>query len=358
LENEIIIRHYQPEDETSLLDVLRLSFSVWKNEKDPRRHWEWKYLETPQTTDVIVAIHNSKVVGVSHNLRLNLKLGSRIVLTHFGADSATHPDYRGRGIFGRIVGYLETIRHSDKIGLEYAFSGNPAVRKEWGKRGRVSFPFHVSYMLRLKDAGLHLQKKHMKNAIALRVAYEGLKTVTNLSKVNEKIEDKDKFKVNVVENFDDKIDLFWDRVKDNYDFIVEKKKKYLNWRYNSRAGDFKIFEAVQGDELLGFITAQVTGDTTYPEGQICDLLTLPRRTDVSNALMEAALSYLDQRGVNAVYYMVVRKNPYQRVAANNGFVDVKEATYITCHVVDTQKEFEVLQNSTPSRVYLNYSDQF
>jgi hypothetical protein len=47
-------------------------------------YWKWKYLDAPLKSDITVSLCERKIVGVNHDLRLNLKEGSSILLTHWG----------------------------------------------------------------------------------------------------------------------------------------------------------------------------------------------------------------------------------------------------------------------------------
>jgi GNAT superfamily N-acetyltransferase len=354
-----ITRRFQKKDEEQIVDILKKSFTIWANNKNPLEKWKWKYLETPLGTDIVVSTHENKIIGVTHNLVFNLKLGQSIIRTHFGADSATHPEYRGKGVFGKIIEKIEEIRKENNIQFEYAISTNPAVRKVWANRGRKPFPFKISYMLKVNDIDKHFKNKKMDNSTAIKYLYTSLNAVNKLSKTKKTIKNNPEFIITQIEKFDKTIDIFWESVKDNYHFILEKNRTYLNWRYgDNRAGNYTIFQARKNNEIIGFLVLQVVENNGYEEGFIQEILTIQNRTDVANALLMKANSFFENRKTNAIYYMVVKKHPYQKIAAENGFVDCKQVSFVTCHIIGVEKEFETLHNSNPSQVYFNYGDLF
>jgi hypothetical protein len=337
-----------------------MAFPVWARKNVPLDHWQWKYLNTPLGTDVVVAVSEGKIIGVTHNILLHLKLGPSVVLTHLGADSTTHQNYRGIGVFGAILNLIEKIRIEKKVRLEYAISGNPIVRKEWGKRGRLPFPHPVSYMVRIRDVRLHLTMRPMENAAILSSIHSVLKNLNRIIRALKfSSKPKDDFEVIQIQSFDDNNDTFWEEIKPQYNFILDKSSKFLNWRYcDSRAGNFIIKKAVKDGKVLGYIVTELVKDEKYNEGFIVDLLALTERLDVADALLKDACAYFDGLGVNVIYYMVVKGHTYQRISSYNGFIDSRRIPYITCHILDTKNEFETLKASPPSQSYFSYADLF
>jgi len=57
------------------------------------------------------------------------------------------------------------------------------------------------------------------------------------------------FTVSEISRFDDRINLFWNQIKDNYIFITEKTRDYLNWRYCDKRGGNYIVKIVEKDIL-------------------------------------------------------------------------------------------------------------
>ena len=58
--------------------------------------------------------------------------------------------------------------------------------------------------------------------------------------------------------FDERIDEFWKIVNDNHDFILERGREYLNWRYcDFRAGEFIVEQAEEDGKILGYIVYNI-----------------------------------------------------------------------------------------------------
>ena len=52
------------------------------------------------------------------------------------------------------------------------------------------------------------------------------------------------YKIFPIQYFDDRINVFWNKIRNEYNFITERNKDYLNWRYcDKRGGNHEVFIA-------------------------------------------------------------------------------------------------------------------
>src|SRR5690606_5373908 len=94
-----------------------------------------------------------------------------------------------------------------------------------------------------------------------------------------------------------------------------------------RAGRFTIRVAEADGEVLGYSvirTARATAD-------IADLLVLPGRPDVAEALVRDAVAVSKQSGSSAVRSWMIRGHPYEALLGNVGFVRVRTSTKPVFH---------------------------
>jgi hypothetical protein len=212
-------------------------------------------------------------------------------------------------------------------------------------------------MVRIRDVGLHLKNRPMKNARIIRFGYSTLKILNRIRNAPmPSLKPKNDFTITEIKSFDERIDVFWDKIKDGYNFILEKNRSYLNWRYcGPRAGNNVVMQAEKDGEILGFIALELVRDGEYKEGFVTDLLALPGRLDVVDSLLRDACKYFDGLGINTVYLMTVKKHPYQGLSNRNGFIDSRKMPTIGCKITD-KEVFEVLRDSSPTYIYLSYGD--
>ena len=193
------------------------------------------------------------------------------------------------------------------------------------------FPIHVNHRARIRDFGLHLNKIRSKNIWMKKL---GLRMIKLMDSIGNAVSDyestKSDFRIYDISHFDDRLDEFWEKIKDHYLLIVERSKEYLNWRYcDRRGGEYLIKIAEKDGVMLGYIVLRKnTYQKDYPRGYVVDLLTLPNRLDVAQALTEEAIGFFDSQNVNIINYWVVRDHPYEKIFRKKGFVDIGMKPYL------------------------------
>ncbi len=148
------------------------------------------------------------------------------------------------------------------------------------------------------------------------------------------------------------------KIKDDYNFILEKKHEYLNWRFtdNDRGNHIKL-QAVDGEKVLGYVVVGYKEGST--EGQIEELLALTNRFDVVDALLDYGCRSLVGLGVNTVFYQVFVGHPYQDLSRRKGFIDSRSRPFIRFDysLYWTNKSgIQFLNHTIPSQVYFNYAE--
>ena len=355
--DNVSIRSYQPGDDENIVELLKKTFPKWETFDDPLELWRWKYINTPLSTTIMLAVADNRIVGCNHSLIFNAKLGSEITSLFYGDDLAIDPEFRGQGIWGKMRKFRQE-EHATLTKYIYSSTINPILLKSWVKRNRALLPFPVTRMIKTNDIDLQLQTRPMKNGLLVKVGYICLKNLNRISNIfRSPIKSLSKFQIIEVSEFDSSIDFFWEIIKDDYNFILERKHAYLNWRFmdNERGNHIK-FQAVDGEEVLGY--AVVGFKEGHSEGQVEDLLALKDRMDVAEALLDHAYSYLDDLGINTVFYQVVEGHPYQMLSRRKGFINTRSRPSILFDYLSYHKKSEVpfLKHTAPSQVYFNYAD--
>jgi len=167
------------------------------------------------------------------------------------------------------------------------------------------------------------------------------------------------FYISEIRSFDDRVNIFWDEIKDHYDFIVERDRDYLNWRYcDPRGGDYVVKQAEDNGRVLGYSILRVNKyKKDYPIGYIVDLLTLPGRLDVADALVAEANKYFDSHNINIIKYLLIRNHPYEKILRKYEFV--KSPSKIDLFLKPHDKidaELNKLKKVTLKKLHFVYGD--
>jgi hypothetical protein len=124
--------------------------------------------------------------------------------------------------------------------------------------------------------------------------------------------------VRSVETFDERVDALCEEAARPFDFMLKRDREFLTWRYDRRGGDFTIEIAEDAGELAGY--AVLCTDIERERGYIADILALPDRDDVAQALVTDALAWGRRAGLKTLVCWLPERHPYRHVLDGSGFV--------------------------------------
>jgi hypothetical protein len=362
---DVIVRTDQAGDEDKIVDLLVKGFNRWPHfdiDCSPRDHWNWKFIDNPaHKKQITLAEIDNVIVGCDHTLFNYVKIGDKTQECGQAVDSAVHPDYRGRGIYSKIRKYDEEVDHleSSNSNFVYSASSNPIIIKKEGEMETRPFPYLLVRLARIHDINLHLRNHDLSSKILLKTGYGAAKSVNSIGNMlSASKKSKSQFNIVNISRFDERVDPFWSKIKDNYNFILERSREYLNWRYcDHRGGNYVIRQAEEDGDIVGYIVFRVNRfENDYPTGFIVDLCTLSDRKDCENALIAEAVGYFDDLKVNVVNYAINKGHHLENRFKRFGFLDSRSNIYIGTHFNTHLKEFDELYNSPSDKLLLQFGD--
>ncbi len=362
MSQEFHVRSYEPGDEEDIVELLRQSFPDWARMETPVDYWRWKYLDCPGDSIIYVAVSEGRIVGSNHMILVNVNVGDRVFKGRYSDDVATHPNNRRLGIYKGLI--EATLKECTQRGTDvcYQVTVNQILINDNLMRDWNNFPHPISHMMRVNSVKEYFEAVSIENAAVKRYAFSALKAVESLSKrFHENPRIQSEFTLEEIQFFDDRINTFFNRIKEKYHFIVERYKEYLNWRYlDTRGGCQIVKQATDSEGVLGYSVLQVKGDGASREGYITDLLALDGRDDVVYRLLVDACEYFDGLNINSINYRVAKDHNHQDLASTLGFIDVRGnfPLMIDCRTIEAKNELKLLENSTPSKVHFTYGDYY
>ena len=364
LTDEFLLRLYNPGDEEEIVQLLEIGFNGWPHFDlgcSPVDHWRWKYLDNPSRTNFIVlALIDGRIVGANQILPMRIKIVDTVFPCVLSADTVVHPDYRGMGIYTKMAD--ENISRMDDSGiqLDYFPTSNPILIKSYSNRYRT-LPFNPTNLVRIKDINRQLEAMPIKKAWLMKLGFRGLKLLNDIRNAFWRKKSADfSFHIHEVGCFDESIERFWGEVSRHYKFIVERRREYLNWRYcDPRAGGFVVKEIEDADgSILGYSVLKINKYLKkYHVGYVVDLLTLPDRLDVAEALVADAIRHFDEQNVNIVNCLVVENHPHEKILKRYGFINSRFKVQIfmrpSSEMVNILRR---LEGSHSEKIYFSYGD--
>lgn len=126
---EFPIRAFKPGDEANLVAFLNLCFPGGAS--DDMEQWKWIYPRDPAFTrdNIFIIESNHRIIGHRglHPRELSIR-GKKVPVALLGA-TATHPDYRGRGLYGKL----------HQATLKAAKSKGACLAHTWNSRGSITY---------------------------------------------------------------------------------------------------------------------------------------------------------------------------------------------------------------------------
>jgi hypothetical protein len=141
-DSELAVRQATDADLPSVLDLLRLSMG---RDADPRFEdlFRWKHLENAfGRSPMWVACDGDRLAGLRVFMRWEFERGGSRFRAVRAVDTATHPDYQGRGIFTRLT--LGALPDLEAEGVDFVFNtpndkSRPGYLKMgWNDLGRLA----------------------------------------------------------------------------------------------------------------------------------------------------------------------------------------------------------------------------
>jgi GNAT superfamily N-acetyltransferase len=98
------IRPYRPADQQDVLELLTLSLGGGPQGRRLPEFFQWKHTDNPfGPSFMLVGEADGRIVGLRAFMRWRFRAGERTVEAVRAVDTATHPDYQGRGVFTRLT---------------------------------------------------------------------------------------------------------------------------------------------------------------------------------------------------------------------------------------------------------------
>jgi GNAT superfamily N-acetyltransferase len=361
LSEKIQYRYYREGDEEQIVKLLTTCFKDWPGinlEKSPLDHWYWKYSETKTIPQLVaIALHNHRVIGVNHSYLKHVKIFDELRLCRYGSDTAVHPDYRRSGVYNKLIEM--NMEAAPTIGEDFSYwvTSNPILVEKYTET-RPQLPHKVLNLVWVDDVDRQLEEMPMKHPRLVKTGVKGLKTIKEIGKTFTRETEAPPNEIIKIQEFDQRMEQFWNKVKQHYHWITVRDREYLNMRLcDPRAGRYHVYSSEYEDEIHGYLALFVNRlKANYPVGFITDLLTLPEKTGIALSLIQEALEFFHDNGVNIVNCQVTQGHPHEKALKKLGFIDTRIKLHLFYYSYMEYDPIQDLRNTKPGMIHFNYSD--
>jgi hypothetical protein len=261
-------------------------------------------------------------VGALIYLVQRVKVRDRVLLARQGTDGSVHPDFQDQGIMSAIRAFMikEFPDTFDLyIGAASRHEAMHALTRRAGSddfgNGVTRFVLPLGVPSALRAFRLRLGRSPRKLA---RDAAALARWAVDRARRDRNADSSSPWTIETVERFDARTDALWERASAPFDFAIERRAAYLNWRYaDPRGGPFTIRTAEAGGEVLGYAVTRMLRGRAF----LADLLALPERHDVVSGLVRDAAARAQAAGAGELECWLPARHPYRRALDDAGFLD-------------------------------------
>lgn len=307
-------RAYQTGNEQSILELFEKSF----NRVLSKDWWNWRCLQNPAGQALIeLAWDENLLVGHYVVTPIVTFVHGKSVLCGSTSTIMVHPDYRGRGIFGRLGERTEARMIEAGYDLTTSFPNNLS---------------HAPYVKKLKSVDIY------------EIPFFRLPLTASLCfpTPSEHLEE-------VIE-FDKQFDAFWEQSKENYEVITARDRLTLTWRYlMNKVEAYQVFKWNDAGVMKGYMVIKQYGN----EIQIIDLLTVPD-VNVSLNFVLKAIQLAQNIHCSSVSLWLNVANPLHAELESLGFRNDVPIFYFTGRVLRQRLSTQIVYDY--HRWYLTMGD--
>jgi len=317
------MRDYHEGDEEGIFELLKAVYPEREHDYGRwLRWWRWMYKDNPAGPGRIgIAEHNNKIVGHYAIVPLRLSIMGKTVLASQALDGLTHPDYRRTKIFETLVRKVHADGARDGIRIVYGF---PNQFSRAGLVGKLDW-FDIANMqlmlkvINWKDAiGLLAKNQYLGSIFSPIASLLCDKTLLRRKRPNV----AEGLTVKEVTSFDERLDILWSKVANQFHIMVLRDDAYLRWRYGAPETNYSIFIAEKDSEVLGYLVLKYMNmtDNGIKVGIIFDMVAQSK--DVLDPLIRKLISACQQNKVALIQYQLRVNKVYRRVLKRNGFISL------------------------------------
>jgi GNAT superfamily N-acetyltransferase len=322
MDRQWVARRYQPGDEVRILELRKLVFGDRDEQRNTEAYWQWEFRDNPAGYGRIwLAVAADKVVGQFAVIPLRIQYRGEVVVGSLCLEVMTHPDYRRQAVFTTLGKKLHEELERENIPVTLGFPNRNSVEGLISKLDWIyirSLPVFVKPL----DAA-RITERLVTNRIQAFPIKSVSRLLTRLLSKPNGVCLEEGSKIAWIERFDDRVDVFWERLASKYPIAVVRDSTHLNWRYSDNPGrEYRALVAERGDEILGYMILRCMEQFDLRGGMIVDLGALPDREPVLDALLAEAEKFFREQQMDLVACLINGDDKLVKRLRKHGFLPI------------------------------------
>lgn len=331
--------HFRCYSNTDNDGVSRLITDIFHVEA-AERYCHWKYTENPAgTAKSSVALHQGRIIGQIGIIPYRFCVNGKEITGAQEVDFAIEEKFRTLDVLYRLSKLRTQIYEGQHFNFCYGFT-TPNTSAIARKAVNFITVGAIPRMVKPLDARAFLRKIRFPSSLSAMINF------AYRAKSDVKEEILEGAHLHTMRRFDERFDLFWNRIKNDYPIMTVKDSSYLNWRYIQHPdAEYQVLclEKKATGEILGFIVLGIKY-RHLPTGYIVDLVT-PRNSNgkVARALLtRAILEFRRQKMAMVVCWMFSHAHNFGELTQLGFRYRQETGRDLIIHVLNPERSFLLL----------------
>ena len=305
---------YKDGDEEIINPLLN---EVYKINRD-LSYWKWEFKQNPHGFKTILAMDGSRIIGHLASINREIKVGGSENLASLEVEGITHPEYQRQGIFISLGKKLLSDLKMEKVSIVCGFPNENALPGHRKLECIELLTLHV--MIRPVNFRRVSERMVPNRFIGMLFSMMGRVSFKLFYRQKRTMMERD-VKIRTINHFDSRFDDFWEKVKTDYNIVLKRDSKYLNWRYVQCPNKhYRIYVAEENKKILAWAVVRTLDKFDLKNGAIVDLLAQSDCDDiVCNMLIKIEEDFIEEE-VDLMACSIPKWSFYYKILKKSGFM--------------------------------------
>lgn len=346
--DNLVLKPYDFDRNEEVLELLHRVFKPWDGDL---AYFSWKYAELsiddcPFPRGWVIE-QNGKIIAFNGYLPRKIKVGAKTIWALQSFDTATDPDCRGLGLFGKLQKLV--CLEVEKAGIPWLYGWASEIGFKvftqkvgwtiWGKQ---------RFLMRVLDSSWFFQKK-IKN----RFLGKGLSIAMDLIfRPASSPSSNTKGHIREEPGFPEGTTALCEKWAIKYEIIAIRNRQYLNWRLSNPIMKQRLVCGYEDDRLVAYAVH------TVPDSDEVDILDCAwENANVFMAILEDIEKFARQKKSKILRYRITANLEQTRLFKKMGYFWSRTEFPMIGHCVICDSSLMDLLSRESKSVYWSYFDR-
>lgn len=307
-------------DDLSEIGLFFKIFYLGMGEYGSMGYFDWKISRNYVQPGIINLIKdNGKIVSTASLTPKQLIFKNQLIDIAEIGDVYTDTEYQRQGMFSLLGN--ETRKESESRDLNFIYGlPNEAALPGWIKNKfniieniqLISFIFPLNIQRRIQSKA-HWTISRLIGSILSMLLFSYYKFKKLLDRIDRSILVKELHEC--PNDWDD----FWDKANKPYDFIINRDKNSILWRYFDNPNKYTVIGLYRKNKLLGYLVYRIINDEYIKNTVIADFLTLPGYEYALSSGLNRIIEESFETGVDNITLWCIEDSKFSEIFNKKGF---------------------------------------